>query len=155
MGIGYVASAHNFYEGRLTLAGDEPVSPGTLVSADFAAGTFKLGVEANKPVFFLAQEIDEPIEYGINDVDQMVKVGKYGKLAPVAEGMQYKTTEGTAPLVAGDVCTFTSGKFVKSSAGTAGADWLVTQVDTIADVPVYSLAYNKAAAAASAGGQGN
>lgn len=56
MGIGYVASAHNYYEGRLTLAGDAPISPGTLVSADYAAGTAKIGVEANKPVFFVAQE---------------------------------------------------------------------------------------------------
>ena len=46
MGIGYVASAHNYYEGRLTLAGEAPISPGTLVSADYAAGTAKIGVEA-------------------------------------------------------------------------------------------------------------
>ncbi len=145
MGIGYVASSHNFYEGRLKLSGaeDKGISPGTLVSADFAQGTFSLGITENKPVYFLAQEIDEPIEYGINDVDQVIKNGTYGKLAPLAEGMQYKTTEVTGSPVAGDVCNFADGKFTKSSAGTAGADFVVTQVDTIASVPIYTLAYNK------------
>lgn len=147
MGIGYVASAHNYYEGRLTLAGDAPISPGTLVSADYAAGTAKIGVEANKPVFFVAQEIDEPIEYGINDVDQTVKVGKHLKLAPLTDDRDYKTTECDGELVAGDVVKFGTAKFEKSTAGTAGADFVVTQVDMIADVPMYSLHYLKATTA--------
>lgn len=151
MGIGYVASNQNYYEGRLTLAGSAPISAGTLVSGDFAAGTATLGVTANKPVFFVAQEIDEPIEYGIADLDQVIKVGKHLKLAPLMDGAVYKTTEVNGSVVAGDVCNFTSGKFAKSTAGTAGADFIVTQVDQIADTPIYSLLYEKAAVAAGGG----
>lgn len=138
MGIGYVASAHNYYEGRLILAGEEAISPGTLVSADYAAGTAEIGVVSGKPVFFVAQENDAPIEYGINDVDQVIEAGKYLKLAPLVVGHDYKTTECADGLKAGDGAKFGSDKkFAKAD----GADFIVTQVDMVGDVPVYSLHY--------------
>ncbi len=142
MGIGYVASPHNFYEGRLKLGGSNEISPGIIVNADFKDGTAVAGVGENKMIYFVAQEIDAPIEYGINDVDQTVKVGQYLKLAPVADGMEFKTTEVASAAVAGDYCKVgTNGDFEKSNAGTAGADFVVTQVDMIADKKLFTLAY--------------
>lgn len=142
MGIGYVASPHNFYEGRLKLGGFSEISPGIIVNADFKAGTAVEGAASNKMMYFVAQENETPIEYGINDLDQTVKVGEYLKLAPVVDGMEFKTTEVADEAVAGDYCKVgAKGDFEKSNAGEAGADFVVTQVDMIAATKMFTLAY--------------
>jgi hypothetical protein len=137
MGYAYVASPHNYYEGRLTLT-DDVAEPGMFVTADFAKGTASVATAATAvdTLYVIVNENDDPIEYGKDDVEQTVEKGAYLKLAKPQRDMVLKTTKVTGTPAVGAKMTVTDGVLAAGE-----GNWVVRAVESLGANNLYEIEY--------------
>lgn len=107
---GFLALGNDQYLGSLTLSEENGVENGVFVEANFANGTASLPTtDADGDVYFVANEIDTIPEHGIDDVDYVVKNGKYLRLKNPLKGEILVTTKFAEGLNEGDEVAVVSG----------------------------------------------
>lgn len=95
---GFLALGNDQYIGELTLNEANGVENGIFVKADFAAGTASKvanNTEGDGDVYFVVNEIETIVEQGIDDVNFVVKNGKFVRIHYPQKGDILVTTKYT------------------------------------------------------------
>ena len=102
---GFLALGNDLYVGTLKLNHEAGVENGVFVAPNFANGTATLAnaTTGDKEVLFVVNEIETIMEDGIDDVDYVVKHGKYLRAHVPQTGEVLVTTKFNGTLVEGDV----------------------------------------------------
>ena len=144
---GFVKLGNHIYLGTVQLAASvvAGVENGTFVTANFALGTATPCAANTGTVYFVENEIDliEEEYLNGNNLDYIVKAGKYLKLKRLNEGDIFVTTKvtGTLPVV-GDIVDVGTTGFITKTAGTPAQTFTVIEVPTLWTKTAYTCIAN-------------
>lgn len=101
--VGFVASAHNQYDGTFVLGGAEELATGSFVTVDSTTGeAVKCAATPTTTVYFVAQENDRSVERVPNDDELLIQPGEYLKLMAPVRQMHVVTNQVAEELAVGD-----------------------------------------------------
>lgn len=144
---GFVKIGNHEYLGTVKLASTVTagVENGSFVTVNFALGTAVPCAANTGKVFFVENEVDliEEEYLNGNNLDYIVKPGKYLKLKALVQGNVFVTTKvaGTAPVVGDIVDVGTTGSITKT-AGTPGQTFTVMEIPTLWTKTAYTCIAN-------------
>lgn len=144
---GFVKIGNHEYLGTVKLADSVTagVENGSFVTVSFALGTAIPCAANTGVVYFVENEIDTIEEEYLNgnNLDYVVKAGKYLKLKKLLPGNVFVTTKvtGTAPVI-GDVVDVGTTGFITKTAGTPGQTFTVIEVPTLWGKTAYTCIAN-------------
>lgn len=127
---GFLALGNDKYLGTYTLDVAAGVKPGVFVTVNHATKKAVLAdaTTGDGEVYFVANEIDTVDEQAIDDVNFLVKNGKFLRLHRALPGEVLVTTEFTGTLADGDtVAVGAAGKVVAIGSRTPNTKFSVTK----------------------------